>query len=109
MGLYSTVPLKRGQRLGRIDGRVVHTFACRADALAHARTVSSDRLVTLCRGYGVQLMVMHGTFAYINDVRGTRLRPNVRITSGGYVEVVAHRILANDELRCDYGPDYWDE
>ena len=42
----------------------------------------------------------------INDPRGTRKKPNVIFTPGGYVKVI-RRIPINTEILVSYGDNYW--
>ena len=129
LGLYAARSFKQGQFLGRYSGEVVGRFRNREEALASAgarRLLAhgNDKLLTVvpARG-GVELIDGESAgppfFQRMNDPIGTRLSANVRVTSGGWVEVKQKRIPAfrmsksveqniASELRFEYGSEYWD-
>ena len=129
-GLYAARPFKRGDVVGKYAGEVVGRFESRAAALASreadalvraghdkliTRHVSGQRGVELVDGASGGPPFLH----YINDPRGTRLKPNVGLTDHGYIVVVQEAVPAFDlskpieenaksELRFSYGSDdYW--
>ena len=131
LGLYAAAGFQKNDFVGLYDGRVVGTFPSRRAALDSnrcARLVRAgyDKLITrrpIGGGRGVELVdgsaggppFLH----YINDPRGSGLRPNTTLTPGGYIKVLQSRIAAFDldadlehqagaELRFSYGDEeYW--
>ena len=137
-GLYALRPLKRDDRIGRYTGKVVWSgprpfnlardhesvlpsFDSR-DGRLFGESVLAARLPK--NPPGQRHVLLDGSIQSqpplqnINDVRGTRLRPNVHFTPSAWCKVTAARIprfnfdlsLAENvssELRTEYGDDYW--
>ena len=129
LGLYAARGFRRGEYVGRYDGRVVGHFPTREAAMAspQARRLlrrQHDKLVTVrvSGQAGVDLMDgENGGAPYIqlcNDPRNTRLTDNTELSEYGWLRVTHARVPAFDldrtleenvqsELRWDYTDDYW--
>ena len=133
LGLYAARSFSLGPEsrfIGRHSGRVIGRYAtmqCALQSKVVSQLVNSNHnsIIALhaAGSKGVQLVDGEDgpspPYVFrINDPRGTRLRPNVMCTQGGWIRL-ATNIPAFDmqkdaaqnigsELRYDYGEDYWD-
>lgn len=131
LGLYAAKPFwqrSEDRFIGRHSGRVVGTYATMQDALQSkvaVKLVNSNRnsIVAVQAGSaGIKLVDGEDRpsppYVFrINDPRGTRLRPNVMCTPGGWIRLATsvpafdiHASAAQNirsELRYDYGEHYW--
>ena len=128
LGLYAARRFRKGDVIGKYDGKIVGRYNSRANALRSERVRNlieggSDMIVTRSvRPRGVE--VVNGSTSgapylqYANDPRGTSLRANAYLSPGGYLTVLQSDVPAfnleksmedniRSEIRWSYGEDYW--
>ena len=110
MGLFARKTIPANTCIGRYDGCTLAIVPKECDARNHPAVLQSTSRNLLIIKANVGWRVVDGSFSrvrFINDCRGTGLRPNTIYKQNGDV-FTTRRVFADEEFLIKYGKYYWE-